>query len=865
MNKPKPVLVPVNTPSKFDNRAALRMAWRESRASSGKFLFVVLAVAMGVGSLTGVKGFSSAFHNMLLREARTLMAADLMVRVFALPDARQNNAMDQLRRQGVERTWITETITMLSPVTGEDYPVLVSLKAVDPKLYPFYGQVKLDPPGPLARRLTLHTVAVSRDLLLRLNAKTGDHVRIGGQEFTITGTVESEPDRMSGSLNVGPRVLMSRDALDSTGLLIGGSRASERFLFRVPPGVNIEKIHADLKRAFPESLITDFRQTHPTIEASLERSTVFLSLVSLIALIVGALGVAMAIDSHLQQKLDSIAIMKCVGARSSQIIRIYTIQTLGLGLAGGLLGILAGFGVQAAFPLLIVRYFHMAPHFYVDPVAAIQGLAIGLLATLLFTLPPLLSIRRIRPGLILRRDVTVDLRSWSRKLKDAYPSLIAGVIILAGIGGIASWLSESVRSGIYFVIGLFASLLVMAGVGWLLLRGLRWLGKNVAWRLRPSLRHGIANLYRPGAHSQSALTALGIGVMFTLTIYLVQHEWLADLMKSAPPGMPNVFLLDMTPANQADVMRLVARQKGIEGKPESVGTVSVKIAAINGVRLDREKLKGIERHYASTVSGVEAPDRPPYTAVVSGAWWNAKQPASNPEVSVSEEAAKVMHLAPGMRLTWSSPSRVFDARIAAVHRTEAIRLAARVEFIFSPGALQGLPIIYYGTLRADPRYVPELQKALYTRFPTVTVVNVADVMAIVQGVVDQVAMIVRFISVFAILAGAIILASSVAGTRIRRIREVVILKTLGATRRRIAEIFSIEFLILGGVAGLAGSLLATGFSSVLLKWLLKADVHFDLVPNLVAILLTAVIANGAGWLASLRILSQRPLEILREQ
>ncbi len=841
------------------------MAWRESRASSGKFLFVVLAVAMGVGSLTGVKGFSSAFHNMLLKEARTLMAADLMVRVFALPDARQNKAMDQLRQQGVERTWITETITMLSPAQGEGYPVLVSLKAVDPKRYPFYGQVKLDPPGPLDQRLSLHTIAVSRDLLLRLDAHNGDHVRIGGQDFTITGTVESEPDRMSGSLNVGPRVLMSRDALDSTGLLIGGSRASERFLFRVPPSASIEKIHNDLKRVFPESLITDFRQTHPTIEASLERSTVFLSLVSLIALIVGALGVAMAMNSHLQQKLDSIAIMKCMGARSSQITRIYTIQTLGLGLAGGLLGILAGFAVQAAFPLLLTRYFHIAPHFYVDLAAAIQGLSIGLLATLLFTLPPLISIRRIRPGLILRRDVTVDLRPWTQKLKESYPSLIAGVIIIAGIGGIASWLSESLRTGIYFVLGLFVSLLVMAAVGWLLLRGLRWFGKNVAWRLRPSLRHGIANLYRPGAHSQSALIGLGIGVMFTLTVYLVQRGMLSEMMKSAPPGMPNVFLLDMTPSNQSDVMRLVARQKGIEGKPESVGTVSVKIAAIDGRKLDREKLKGIERHYASTVSGVESPARPPYTAIVSGAWWKATQPADKPEVSVSEEAAKVMHLAPGMRLTWSSPSRTFDARIAAVHRTEAIRLAARVEFIFSPGALQGLPVIYYGTLRADPRYVPELQKALYTQYPTVTVVNVADVMAIVQEVVDQVAMIVRFISIFAILAGAIILASSVAGTRIRRIREVVILKTLGATRRRIAEIFSIEFLILGAVAGLAGSLLATGFSSILLRRLLTAEIHFDVWPNLIAILSTALIANGAGWLASLRILNQRPLEILREQ
>jgi putative ABC transport system permease protein len=855
---------PVSANSTFDNRLAFRMAWRESRAAGGKFLFVILAVAMGVGTLTGVKGFSRAFHAVLLREARTLMAADLMVRVFALPAANQTAELDRLAREGVQRTWITETITMLSP-ENTDAPILISVKAVDPAVYPFYGHVVLSPPGTLTERLTPATIVVSRDLLLRLNADIGVHVRIGGQDFTVAGIVESEPDRMSGSLNVGPRVMMSRAALERTGLIIPGSRASERFLFRVPAAVSIDKVHTDLKKVFQESLITDFRQTNPTIQQGLERATVFLSLVSLIALIVGALGVAMAIDAHLQQKLDSIAIMKCIGARSTQIIRIYTIQTLGLGLCGGLLGIVAGFGVQATFPLLLARYFSTLPRLSIDFVSAIQGLGIGLLATLLFTLPPLLSIRRIRPGLILRRDVTTDTRTWREKWIDARPSAIAGAFILAGIGGIATWLSESLRTGVYFVIALAASLVFMAALGWLLLRGLRWFGRHLAWRLRPSLRHGIANLYRPGAHTQSALIALGIGVMFTLTVYLVQRGMLSEMRNNAPPGMPNVFLLDMTPLNRDGVMQLVARQKGLAEKPESVGTVSVKIAAINGVALDREKLKGIERHYASTVSGTESAGRPAYTKVVAGAFWDKDHPAAEPEVSVSNEAAKVMHLVPGQHLKWSSPSRTFVTRIAAVHETEAIRLGSRVEFLFSPGALEGLPVIYYGTARIDPKLVPELQKALYTRFPTVTVVNMADLMAVVEEVVDQISLIVRFISAFAILAGAIILASSVAGTRIRRIREVVILKTLGATRRRIAEIFSIEFLILGTVSGLAGSLLATAFSMLLLSRLFASEVRFDIVPNALAVVLTAVVANVAGWLASLRILNQRPLEILREQ
>jgi putative ABC transport system permease protein len=206
-----------------------------------------------------------------------------------------------------------------------------------------------------------------------------------------------------------------------------------------------------------------------------------------------------------------------------------------------------------------------------------------------------------------------------------------------------------------------------------------------------------------------------------------------------------------------------------------------------------------------------------------------------------------------------------NAQVVNIHRTEAIRVGAANEFIFDPPTLAGLPATYYGGVRVKPADVAALQRAAYKMFPTVSVINAADVLQIVQDVVDQIALVIRFISLFTILAGVIILASSIAGTRFRRIREVVILKTLGATKRRVVGIFSVEFLILGAVAGLMGSLLATGFSSLLLKRFFEARFRFDPLPNLVAVLTTALIANAAGWLASFRILGRKPLEILREE
>lgn len=336
---------------------SLKMAVREARSSGTKFLFVVLAVAVGVGALTGVRGFSQAFRVMLLGEARTLMAADLLIRNFDFPTAEQTAVMEELETRGIRRTWITETVTMVSSGRVET-PLLVSIKAVDPSAYPFYGEVKLEPEGPLAERLTADTVAVSSDLVLRLEADIGDTVRLGGKEFRITGVVKLEPDRMTGTLNVGPRIMMTRQGLDRTNLIQAGSQASQRYLFKIPPeGPPVGEIRDQLSEVFGRALVSDYRESHPRITRGLDRATTFLSLLSLIALMIGALGVAMAMHAHLQQRMDTIAIMKCLGARSGQIIRIYMTQTLLLGLAGGLGGIALGSVVQIIFPSLIERYF----------------------------------------------------------------------------------------------------------------------------------------------------------------------------------------------------------------------------------------------------------------------------------------------------------------------------------------------------------------------------------------------------------------------------------------------------------------------------------------------------------------------------
>ena len=845
-------------------RTAARIAWRETRASSGRFLFVILAVAAGVGALTGVRGFSRAFHTILLRDARGFMAADLTVRTFALPNPRQTRTMESLAAQGVRRTQVTETLTMAAPVGGGT-PMLISVKAVDPKVYPFYGQVKFSPPQSIQTALQPDTIAVSDGVLLRLNAKIGDSVSIGGKPFRIAGEVTAEPDRMTGSINVGPRVMMSRAGLDRTGLLIPGSRAAERFLFKLPPNLAIGPVRNALRNSFREGLIADYTEAHPLIEQGLRQSTTFLSLVSLVALVIGALGVATAIQAHLQQKMDSIAIMKCIGAKSAQVLRIYILQTLGLGIVGSAVGIAVGSLVQMVFPIFLERYFNIeaVPRF--DAVSAFQGLLVGVLTVLLFTIPPLLGVRYIRPALIFRREMAAPRQSLSQWWKRAAASVVSGMLILAFVGALAAWLSDSARTGEYFAFAIAAALASLAVVAWLLLRGLRILSRTLPRSVGPVVRQGIANLYRPGNHAGAAVMALGVGVMFTVTIWIVQRGLLQDIIRTAPPGMPNVYLIDITASNRDAVYNLLSAQPGLDGKPELLGAVSLQMQSIDGVLVQRDKMQGFARRYARSISVSTATEKPRFTQVLSGKWWDAGSHPATPELSVAEAAAKVLNLHVGSIVVWTSPQKTFTSRVVAIHKSESVRLTARIEFFFTPGGLDGLPAIYYGGVRARPDAVAGIQKAVFDRFPTVTVVNMAEVLDTIQSIVDQISLVVRFISFFSILAGAVILASSVAGTRFRRIREVVILKTLGATRRRIAQIFSVEFFVIGTVSGVMGGWLAGGFAWVVLNRLLRAEASPDVLPMLVAIGGTALLAIATGWAASFRTLGQKPLEILRDE
>jgi putative ABC transport system permease protein len=902
-----------------------RIAWRELRASRTKFIFVLLSVAVGVAALTGVRGFSEAFQRALLSDARAIMAADLSARMFRLPDAEENKRLDALATKGVQRTDVTETVSMAS-VAGDPVPLLVSLKAVDPVAYPFYGTVVLNPAGNLHDVLNDDTVLVDDNLLVRLNTKIGDRLKIGNHFFRIAAVIVREPDRMSAGVGLGPRVMMTRRAMLTSGLLGLGSRANERYLFKLTgKGQDVATLRPQLEKILPDAQISDFRETSPELTNGLDRATGLLSLICLVAMVLGAIGVAMAMRAHLQQRIEILAIMKSVGARSSDILRIYLLQTVFLGLAGGLIGVGLGLGVEYALPALLGSLLPLRPPLSLAwrPVSA--ALATGVLTTILFCLPPLLDVRRVRPIAVLRKMVESDedriSSSWS---SSARPSLIqrlllgvvliAGLIfitlwimglkhhahrwsiealvvdvlagllvvfygwwgprfrernlqyisigfILAGLVGIAAALTDSWLVGKWFAGSLCAILVFILGLSALMLRGLRAFLDKTRLHLPSAIRHGLSNLYRPGNQSAAVLASLGTGVMLILAVFLMQDAVVNEMHRESSPSTPNIFLVDIGGDELKGVQSLIEKQPGVRGKLETIPIISSRIVSIDGMSTDQLQLQNYPKRLLRSTPITWSSGLPTGVKITQGSWWKSD---AYSELAVVDRVALRLHLHVGSNMEFGAGGKTIVARVSAIYKIDGQHAFARSEFILAPGLLQGIPATWYGAVHVAPAQIAQAERALFASYPTVTVINLADILQTIQDVVGHITLVIRFLAGFSILSGAIILASSIASTRFRRVREVVVLKTLGATRNRIAQVFSIEFVVLGILAGIVGAVFANLLTRVLLH---RMDIGYrmNLTGSLLAVLITAVLAVATGWAASFRILGQKPLEVLREE
>jgi putative ABC transport system permease protein len=434
---------------------------------------------------------------------------------------------------------------------------------------------------------------------------------------------------------------------------------------------------------------------------------------------------------------------------------------------------------------------------------------------------------------------------------------------------LAATVADSRQVGGFFASGLLLALLVLLGAAALTLFLLKVFLNSTRRQLPSVLRHGLANLYRPGNPSAALLAALGLGVMQIAAVSMVQRSIVGEMQATTAAKLPNLFLIDISTDEVAGVRSLLATQPTVQGTPEIAPVISARITAVNDTPFQQLHLKHMPRGGVRSAQLTWPPtsDIPPGDKVVSGKWWNMQQAAdaTHPLVAIERHEADRLNVHVGDRVTFVPQDEPIMATVAALYEADSQHAFSRAEFILPEPVLRGLPVTWYGGLHCDPTATGQLRRILYQHYPTITVIDVAATVETVRQVLLQISYVIQFLAGFSTFAGIVILASAIAGTRYRRIREVVVLKTLGATRPRIATIFSIEFAVLGLIAAVVGLVFANCLARILLKRVFHFDYHLNIGWNLAALCMTAALTVAAGWLASHRVLGQKPLEVLREE
>ncbi|MFB3816968.1 MAG: ABC transporter permease [Candidatus Methylomirabilales bacterium] len=854
----------------------LRMALREARASWRRLLFFFLCVALGVGAIVALRSVVQSVRGALTRDARALLAGDVRVMTNRPLDAAGRARLDDLfRRQGATaRTDAVELPTMVRPADAANAQArIVELMAVEPA-WPLYGAVSLEGGGAYGHELLRGRGALVRpELLAQLDLAVGDAIVIGEATFTIRGVVLSEPGRRLGFFSFGPRVLVDRAALDDTGLLRLGSRARYLTLLRVP-----EPAVAPLMRAVREEFreqfvsVRSYRAAEDRIGEHFARAENYLSLVGFVIALLGGIGVWSVTRVFVQQKTPSIAILKCLGASTRRVLAVYGLQALLLGLAGGLLGV----GLAAAALLTAPDRLAAAlggVRLGVTASAALQGLGIGLLVSLLCSLVPLLDVRHVRPLRLLRNEPAPVVRHGGEGRGRHWRSRLgrldrvqagAALAVAAALVGLAAWQAASLRVGTVVCGAAAAVALVLHFAGGALIRGVQPLAR-VRWF---PVRHAVLRVSRAGNQTRVILLAIGLGACFVLATHGLQANLLRELGVALRPDGPDLFLLDVQP-DQAAALRAHLAGATEGPAPRLIPVLRARVTGVQGrsLRLDSfDEVRGqggLAREYVVTYRDhLEANER-----VVEGRFWpGAASPAG--EVSIEESLRERFGIQVGDTIRFDVLGRTVAARVTSVRRVEwSDARAGGFMFVFRPGLLERAPHTYIAMLRgpADPAARGRLQRDLAAGFPNVSAIDGREVARTLEGMLANVTLAVTIVGGVALLGGILILLGSVAMTKFQRLHEAAVLKTLGATGPTLAATLALEYGALGALAGAIGGLAALAVSWIVCYAILDISWRPALLTSLAGIALTAVTVGAVGVLASRDVLRRRPLATLRAE
>jgi putative ABC transport system permease protein len=825
------------------------LAWRQLRRdlAAGEIRILLAALVLAVMAVTAVGFLTDRVERAMALDANRLLGGDAVVRADEpIPEGFQALAA----RPGLASAQTHSFPSMIR--TGENLR-LGEVKAIS-RGFPLRGNFRVQTSPERAATVTRSipdrgTVWMSRSGAQTLSAKLGDAILVGDSSLKLTAIVIQEPDAGLEFFSAGPKVFLNLADLPATGLEQVGSRITYRLVVAGDPAA-VERFVADARpRLGRGQRLETAADARPEIRSALDRAGRFLGLAALVSVVLAAIAVAMAARRHSARHSQGSAVMRCLGASQRTLVGIHAGELLMLGLIASSMGVALAWALQFALGGWLAQSLGLA----VPPAGwrpVFEGFGVGLTVLLAFGIPPVLALRRVPALLVLRRDIAVgEPSAW-----------VAALVGLSGLSLLLWWKAGSAELGTAMLVGIAATLAVLAALAFALIAVVRRL-RN---RLHGPWRYGLANVSRRAGASVAQITSLGLGLMVLLLLTFVRGDLLSRWQRSLPADAPNRFIINVQPEQVSGVTAYLSAA-GVS-QPVLYPMVRGRLVEVNGrpvsgsdYAANGERAQHLaEREFNLSSAAALRPDN----SVVAGRFWapGAKGAA---EISVERDFAETLGWKLGDRIAFDVAGQRLDARITSLRKVEWESFRPNFFVIASPGALNGLPTSYVSAVHA-PSAQAAFGNGLVDRFPNLTVIDIDAILDQVRATIGQVTMVVEAVFYFSLVAGILVLLASVSASQDERLLEGAIMRVLGANRRQMLLAQASEFAAIGLLSGLTAAIAATVISSVIAQSVFDLPWSADIGLILTSTAVGTAAAVVAGMLATRRVLDAPPTVSLRE-
>ena len=837
------------------------MAGRELRAAPRRLMLLTGTVAVGVAALVAINSFTANLGDSVRQQARALLGADLALVSRQPFSLRVEALLDTLGRQS--RMSRITSFAGMAYVPRTAGTRLVQVAAVEGR-FPFYGDILTQPREAWNRLEAGRHIIVDPSLLTALNARIGDTIALGEGRFVITGSVQSAPSDAGVRFALGPRVYIPARYLAETGLLRLGSRVEYEAFLQLPANLSAqalaERYRAPLR---PERVrIRTVADDQRNLNDVLTRLTGYLGLVALIALLLGGIGVASATVVFIRQRSETVAVLRCLGATAGAVLAIYLIEAGAMALVGSAAGAVAGVALQRLLPGVLAGMIPVDVAPTISWTAVGLGIGMGVWVAVVFALLPLLAVRRISPLAALRRPYDTERPRRDRWWIIGAAALAASTVALSA-RQVGSW-----RQGSVFAGGVAVALLILWAASWLLTRAMRrWLPASwpYVWR------QGLANLHRPANQTVTLVLAIGFGAFLLGTLYLVQHNLLRQLRLTGGPARPNLVLFDIQPDQLAPIQRelhdaglvmspatpiVPMRMRSVKGRPVTELLASTPGSDENS----RSNAWVYRREYRSTYRDSVVPSE----RVVEGRWSSTK--ASPARISIEQDLAKELGVGVGDEIVWDVQGVPVVSRVGSLREVDWARFEPNFFVVFSPGVLEGAPQTFVTLTRvSDPAARGNFQRRLAERFGNVSTLDLSLLQEALERLVERVVLAIRFMALFSLGVGGLVLIGALATSRFQRVREGALLRTLGATRGQVYRVVLAEYLSLALLASAVALVLAAAAGWAIARFVFESSFTLPLLQMTTLTLMVVALTVIVGLANSRDVVSRTPLEVLREE